>query len=44
MNTPARVKKTLAKYGVVDEKINSRVRSAAASIELTSVYVDIEVI
>jgi hypothetical protein len=45
MSTPERVKKALAKYNIVDEKVNSRVRKAAngAAIELTNVYVDIEV-
>lgn len=44
MNTPARVKKALAKYGIIDEVVNARVRSAGgAAIELSSVYVDIEV-
>ncbi|KAK4519931.1 uncharacterized protein ATC70_010175 [Mucor velutinosus] len=45
MNTPARVKRALAKYGIVDEKINSRLNSASnAAIELFSAYVDIEYI
>ncbi|KAI8640974.1 aspartic peptidase domain-containing protein [Parasitella parasitica] len=43
MNTPARVKRSLAKYGIVDEKLNSRLNSASnAAIELFSAYVDIE--
>lgn len=45
MNTPARVKKALTKYGIIDEVVNARVRSAGgATIELSSVYVDIEYI
>lgn len=45
MNTPERVKRALAKYNIVDEKINDRIRSAGgAAIELESAYVDIEVI
>ncbi|GAA5801972.1 aspartic peptidase domain-containing protein [Helicostylum pulchrum] len=45
MNTPERVKRALAKYNIVDEKINDRIRSAGgAAIELESAYIDIEYI
>lgn len=44
MSTPGRVQRALAKYNIVDENINARVRSSAgASIELESAYIDVEV-
>lgn len=45
MSTPERVKRALGKYNIIDEKVNSKVRKAAAgaAIALSSVYVDIEV-
>lgn len=44
MNTPSRVRRALAKYGIQDEKLNSRLNTAVGSpIELEGVYVDIEV-
>jgi hypothetical protein len=43
MDTHTRVKRALAKYGIVDDIINSKINSAAASVELTSLYVDVEV-
>ena len=45
MNTPERVKRTLAKYGIVDETLNARLNSVSnAAIELFSAYVDLEYI
>lgn len=47
MSTPHRVRKALAKYGIQDEELNSRLNSAAgggsAIIELSGVYEDVEV-
>lgn len=45
MNTPERVKRSLAKYGIVDENLNERLSSVSnAAIELFSAYVDLEYI
>jgi gastricsin/saccharopepsin/pepsin A len=43
MNTFARVKRALGKYGFVDQSVNARVNSVISGIDLQSVYVDIEV-
>ncbi|KAG1340783.1 hypothetical protein G6F62_005302 [Rhizopus arrhizus] len=42
MNTFARVKRALGKYGFVDQSVNARVNSVISGIDLQSVYVDIE--
>lgn len=45
MNTPARVKRSLAKFGIIDENLNARLNSVSnAAIELFSAYVDLEYI
>ncbi|KAI8982152.1 aspartic peptidase domain-containing protein [Mycotypha africana] len=45
MNTPLRVQRTLAKFGVVDEQLDQQIQSASGtSVELQSVYVDVEYI
>lgn len=40
LNTPARLNRALAKYGIED---NNQKLGASASIELESAYIDVEV-
>lgn len=43
MDTRDRVKKAIAKYGFEEDAITAKINSAAASVGLTSAYVDVEV-
>ncbi|KAI9282339.1 aspartic peptidase domain-containing protein [Sporodiniella umbellata] len=42
LSTFSRVKRTLSKYNIVDQKVNARAAAAVGGIELTNAYVDIE--
>lgn len=43
MSTPYRVQRALAKYGIQDQELMNSVAGSGSAIELSAVYVDVEV-